>query len=234
MRMCLNKLHDIGITVAAIVCDGPSSNLKMIEELGVRMESPATMKTTFKHPAEVDGEVAVILDACHMLKPVRNYLASGTEMKDDTGGIVTWRYIVELHKVQLKEGLRLGNKLKGAHVDWSKAKMKVDLAAQTLSASVADAIECCDRDLKLPQFAGSAATVRFIRIIDRVFDVLNSRNPCANSYKAPLRGSNQNFWEPFLEEARLYLIRLKDAKTGKIHLDNTLSNAQCDGLFLLS
>ena len=78
-----------------------------------------------------------------------------------------------------------------------------------------DAIEFCDRDLKLPLFAGSSATVEFIRLINRIFDVLNSRNPCARGWKAPLRPSSQTTWEPFLEEARLYLIRLEDAVSGE-------------------
>ena len=217
MRMFLDKLHDIGITVAAIVCDAPAGNLKMIKDLGVSIESPATMTTTFRHPAGVGGRVAVVLDACHMLKLVRNYLASGTEMRDQKGGLIQWKFIAELHKLQAAEGLRLGNKLKGAHIDWTKSKMKMNLAAQTLSASVADAIEFCDKGVRLPQFAGSAATVGFIRIIDRLFDLLNSRNPCAKSQKAPLRTTNMRFWEPFLEDARRYIIRLKDARTGDIY-----------------
>jgi hypothetical protein len=60
--------------------------------------------------------------------------------------------------------------------------MKVNLAAQTFSASVADAIEFCTTNLNLKQFDGSDATVRFIRIIDRLFDLLNSRNPFAKGY----------------------------------------------------
>ncbi len=73
--------------------------------------------------------------------------------------------------------------------------MKVNLAAQTLSSSVADAIEYCTNTLKLPQFQGSEATVQFIRTFDHLFDVLNSHNPCAKGYKAALRKSNKETWE---------------------------------------
>jgi hypothetical protein len=38
-------------------------------------------------------------------------------------------------------GLNLANKLTASHVDWKKNIMKVKLAAQTLSSSVADALE---------------------------------------------------------------------------------------------
>ena len=50
--------------------------------------------------------------------------------------------------------------------------MNVKLAAQTLSSSVADAIEFMD-EIGHPSFLGSASTVAFIRKIDRIFDLLN-------------------------------------------------------------
>jgi pyruvate carboxylase len=103
------------------------------------------------------------------------------------GGKICWEYIVELQKLQDEEGFRLGNKLKFAHIKWQQQKMKVDLAAQSLSSSVTDAIGYCTNVLKLPQFKVSEATVKFIRTIDHLFDILNSRNPCAKCFKAPLR-----------------------------------------------
>lgn len=44
--------------------------------------------------------------------------------------------------------------------------MKVKLAAQTMSASVADAIDLC-RQMPLRDFGGSEATVDFIKKINR-------------------------------------------------------------------
>ena len=64
--------------------------------------------------------------------------------------------------------------------------MKVNLTAQTMSSSVADAIEFCDT-LRMPQFKGSEATGIFIRIFDVLFDVLNSGNPFGKGYKSPMR-----------------------------------------------
>ena len=55
--------------------------------------------------------------------------------------IHSWAFINELHKLQEQEGLRLREKLKAAHVNWKKQKMKVNLVAQGLRSSVADAIE---------------------------------------------------------------------------------------------
>ena len=72
-----------------------------------------------------------------------------------TGGKINWQHIQQLYKLLETEGIRLANKLKAAHVNWHKAKMKANLAAQTLSASMTDALqEFCDVELKLPQFSG--------------------------------------------------------------------------------
>ena len=95
------------------------------------------------------------------------------------------------------------------HIHWKSQKMKVDLAAQTLSASVADALEYCEGKLKLPQFQGCGPTVTFIRVFDHLFDVLNSRNPLAKNFKAPIRKSNYQYTKTFLDEAREYIKDLK-------------------------
>jgi hypothetical protein len=73
--------------------------------------------------------------------------------------------------------------------------MKVNIAAQTLSASVADAIDFC-RSLNLKGFEDSEDTTEFIRIVDTWFDILNSRNPHGRGNKAPMKTSNRHIWEP--------------------------------------
>ena len=89
--------------------------------------------------------------------------------------------------------------------------MKVNLAAQTISASVEDAIEFCDLVLEIPAFHDSAPTVKFIRIFDHLFDIFNSRNPYGKHYKSPLRESNKHAWQPFLTEAMQYISTLTDS-----------------------
>ena len=61
---------------------------------------------------------------------------------------------MELQKIQESEGLHLANKLKLKHIRWKQQKMKVNLAAQALSSSVADAIQYSSSQLNLPQFIG--------------------------------------------------------------------------------
>ena len=75
-----------------------------------------------------------------MLKLARNALAEIGTFIAQNGKEIKWVYTDYLHQLQQREGLRLGNRLTAAHLAWHKQKMKVNLAAQTLSDSVADAL----------------------------------------------------------------------------------------------
>ena len=207
---CLLKLHDIGVVISSVTCDGPSCNFAMFASLGVELKPP-DIKAYFPHPADSSSKVFMVLDACHMLKLVRNCLASYGILKDWNVDKVNWNYNEQLHKLQESEGLTLGNKMRSANIQWIKQKMKVNLAAQTLSSSVVDAIQFCSEYLTLSQFKGCEATVSFLRMIDRLFDILNSRNPFGKGYKAPLRPANESSWHPFLDKATAYLLSLKNA-----------------------
>ena len=209
ISVCLQRLWDTGVQAVSVTCDGPSCHFTMMKELGASL-SLEHMDPAFPHPVNSDEKVSVILDVCHMLKLVRNTFAAGGVLVDRSGGRILWQYVKDLNKLQQKEGLRLANKLKASHINWHQQKMKVNIAAQSLSSSVADAIEYCANVLKLPQFQNSEATVSFIRMFDHLFDILNSRNPFARGYKSALRISNKCVWNPFLNEAYSYIAGLKE------------------------
>ena len=140
-----------------------------------------------------------------MMTLVKNTMSGWKILKDKDGSIIEWKFIQELHELQEKEGLRLANKLRSLHVYWKPAKIKVNLAAQTLSSSVADALEYCEDKLhEMPQFNGFGPAVKYICVFDRLFDVLNSRNSRANSFKAPIRKTNYEFVKKFLDDACEY------------------------------
>ncbi|XP_059911526.1 uncharacterized protein LOC132460693 [Gadus macrocephalus] len=106
-------------------------------------------------------EVFVIMDACHMLKLARNMLESYRTINSGSGRI-EWKHIVELNNVQKKAGLHAANKLTDTHVSFNNQKMKVFLAAQTLSNSVAVALRTL-KDLGYEQFNDCEATVEFLQ-----------------------------------------------------------------------
>ena len=72
--------------------------------------------------------------------------------------------------------------------------MNVKLAAQTLSSSVATAIDFLRTEAQLPEFYGSEHTTKFICMIDMAFDMLNSRNPHSKGYKSPVTRENIKLW----------------------------------------
>ena len=215
---CLERLYHVGVKVISFTCDGPSSHITMLRHLGAQLDDSA-LEPSFPHPSDPSVKVNVFLDVCHMLKLVRNTFADGNILIDGEGGTINWKHIVDLHSLQENEGLRLANKLKSSHISWERQKMKVNLAAQCISSSVADALDFCCSHLKLAQFQDSQATSKFLRIFDRLFDILNSRNPFANNFKAPLRRSNFGYIDNFLTMAFSYIMELKD-KAGKRVLES--------------
>lgn len=87
-----------------MTCDGPSCHFTMPKELGACY--PGQLQTYFPYPCDSTPRVDVLLDVCHMLKLVRNTFGTGEILIDDNGNKIMWQYLVELEKLQEKEGLR--------------------------------------------------------------------------------------------------------------------------------
>ena len=211
VKECIIKASNIGLSVLSVVADGSSVNLRAAVLLWCSFDVK-TMRTWFPHPYRTSDKIYWICDASHMLKLMRNLLAEYEILARTTGEStekIRWFYIQELHKLQMKDSLILANILSGRHVHYRNLIMKVNIAAQTMSSSVATALDFLRDDMKLPQFKGSEATCHFIRIIDRLFDTLNSKNPFAKGFKSPLRKENKMHWDPFLRYAKDYLLTLK-------------------------
>ena len=145
-----------------------------------------------------------MLDACHMVKLARNALAQVKVMMDADGHCIKWNHITLLHDVQKKEGLNFANKIGVRHIDFVNQKMKVNLAAQVLSSSVADAIQFL-MDSGVPGFEDAKGTILFIKKIDQIFDLLNSRTPFANGWKRPLSFGWMEDWSNAIDDTITYL-----------------------------
>lgn len=164
----LIALHERGFIVQCITMDGHATNVAMCHLFGchlklARSEEISSFNTSFPHPA-TGFEIFVIFDACHMLKLVRNMFEAYRVLTNPDGKI-KWEDITNLHLEQVKAGLHAANKLSDKHVNFHNQKMKVSLAAQTLSLSVASALQFmsnsgCDK------FQDCHGTVRFIQVGD--------------------------------------------------------------------
>lgn len=217
VNQCLSKLFSVGINVCSLTFDGAASNLAMASKLGCSFDSN-NFKTSFSHPVSKEP-VVIFLDPCHMLKLVRNTIADKKSLVDDNNEFVNFEYFERLHKLQESEGLHLGNKLRASHMAWFKKKMNVKLAAQLLSESVATSLEFCLKE-NIPGFEGCSATINFVRLINDLFDMFNSRNLHAYGFKRPLQVSNYKEYYNFLKTARSYLTNLKESVNGKLMTDS--------------
>ena len=79
---------------------------------------------------------------------MRNCLREYGVLFDSDGLPIKWSFIKGLHDQQLHDNLSLANKLSARYIDLTKNEMSVKLAAETLSTSVADAIEYLREDKK--------------------------------------------------------------------------------------
>ncbi len=213
----LDSAVESGLNVQKITCDGTSTNFSTMRKFGCELG---------KTLDDLDGEFTYkgntylfTPDMPHMLKLSRNALNDMKTFTDADGNKIEWRFIEQLHEEQQKDGLKYGgNKLSKEHVQYHRHKMNVRLAAQTLSSSVADAIEYFQISGD-PAFQGADATIKFIRIIDRLFDLLNSRNKFGKGFKSPMHLGNFSVRSSVIDESIEYLVGLKDSD-GKSLLKN--------------
>ncbi|KYN22497.1 THAP domain-containing protein 9 [Trachymyrmex cornetzi] len=203
---------EVQISVRSITCDGDSVNCSVFRELGcnIFVDNFADLENSFPHPT-LNYNVRILLDACHMLKLCRNALAD-YGIFNSVDGQIKWSYIRNLHNVQQQLTFKFKNRLNAQCVEWWQNKMKVRYAAHTLSASVANAIKFLKK-VGLKEFQDCDVTVKFIEIIDWLFDVLNSRNPFGKGFKQPLTKNRLTYLKEVIPEKINYLFNL-EAKDG--------------------
>ena len=203
----LGKQHSLAIR--GITMDGTSTNFSAMRKFGCKLgKSLESINGEFTFE-DYDYPLYFVPDPPHMLKLGRNTLAELKVLMDPDGEKIEWKYIQLLHDAQVIEGLKYGNKLSSLHINYQRHKMNVKLAAQTLSSSVADAIEFM-HNADHPFFKNAMPTVNFIRKIDRLFDFLNSRNPHGKGFKAPVRNIDTALTSHVVESSVNYIGNLTD------------------------
>lgn len=74
-----------------------------------------------------------------------------------------------------KSDFNLTHKLTSRHVDFKNKKMNVRLAVQTLSDSTANSLQFLVEQ-NVPGFSNAEGTIKFIRIWNSTFDIMNTQN----------------------------------------------------------
>lgn len=76
----ISLLHNIGISIEEIVCDGASTNKKVWSELGIVGTQNET-KHYFEHPLIPKKKVYAFSDFIHLFKCVRNRLYNNKHLR---------------------------------------------------------------------------------------------------------------------------------------------------------
>lgn len=160
VKTLLTLTAEKGIRIRNITCDGAAANQAMLTALGCSLD-PTNPKPYFQHPTMAHN-VYGTLDICHMIKLARNALAEYGAFHCSDSQRICWQYFSNLSSLQDSIGLHFGTKITSQHMNWRKQKMKVRLAAQVFSRSVADAL-CYLADCKEDGFLECHATIEFIR-----------------------------------------------------------------------
>lgn len=81
------------------------------------------------------------------VKLVRNLFGDLKIIVDGSNRLIKWQYIIDLNNLQ--QELHLNNKLRSAHIQYQKQKMKIHLVTQLFSTFVAEALTICKEYLRL-------------------------------------------------------------------------------------
>lgn len=184
------KVTKVGIKIVSITFDGYATNAPMCNLMGASLKiDPKTFRPFFFN--SLNGEKNYIfMDPCHMLKLLRNLLGKLKVIHLQNGEKIEWRYIVSLYEYSKEFALNT-HRLSRKHINWERSCMNVRLATQTFSDSVADSIQFL-MDNKHPDFVGAGPTIKFIRIINKIFDIFNAKGTKAeNIFKRAVNPENK-------------------------------------------
>ena len=161
----VEKLMSIGLRVGVVVCDQGCTNQQMFRLFGVSIDNPYSYICGM--------QIVFMYDTPHLLKSIRNNLVKHDFVIDHR--TVRWKYIVSFCESDAKRHIRMAPRLTKTHTDQSPfSSMRVNLAAQIFSHTVAAGL-CCYIDLGIITDAEAVHTADFLKLVDGLFDVFNSR-----------------------------------------------------------
>lgn len=208
----LEAVTNTGVQIKVITFDGYATNIPMCEMLGADLqEHSPDFHTFFVNPYN-NEKVFIMLDPCHMIKLVRNTLANkGTLYNEDK---IEWRYLVALTQFSKSHNFQT-HKMNKKHLQWVRNQMNVRLAVQTMSNSVAQSLQVLMEEGH-PDFAGAGPTIEFVRLMNCLFDVFNTKSLLdKNIFKKALHSENKRIVFDFLEKSLRYLKGLKISQIDK-------------------
>lgn len=201
----VKKTENTGARLISLTGDGIITNITTAEILGAKFNED---KPYFYSPTYPQQKIYIILDPPHMLKLVRKHFCLDKIYHDNQ--LVDWNLIRILVEKQTTDNFSLCNKLTKQHINWHQNPMNVKLAAQTISKSVADALQQLCED-GFDDFKNSETTVGFLRRFDEGFDILNvcEKRQTDHGPKQALSASSANYIFSFGDAFKQYIKHLE-------------------------
>ena len=209
LRQAIFKLNGTGAVVTNLVMDNCPVNYSSYRSLGCTFSKKYDNLNTATDLTNIQGKhVLAMFDPPHLIKLIRNALGHWNTIIDWNNQLVNWNHIVQLHNYQIKNGFKLANKLSKKHIEFKKNSMKVKLATQTISRSVAAALLTM-KDSNDNNFAKVQPTIDYLLCFDELFDVMNSHSLSNQFSKAPLQPKNEKQWNSLFTRCSSYICNLK-------------------------
>lgn len=207
-----------------VTFDGYANNFAACRILGASFKL-SDLRPYFLNPID-DTKIHITCDACHMIKLVRNCLASEKRISDGTGELIEWRYFLNLENCRINDHF-VTHKMTKKHTQWFRNKMNVKLAVQVLSNSVSKSMKyLAEHNFK--RFQNSEATSKFSKIFNDVFDIFNSKKPGSkNIFKNPICVASASTIFAALNETSEYIAKLE------LHGKNILKSGKRTGKHFL-
>ncbi|XP_003414163.2 DNA transposase THAP9 isoform X2 [Loxodonta africana] len=212
LRLTIGKLSDIGITVLAVTSDATAHSVQMAKALGIHIDGD-NIKCTFQHPSSSGQQIAYFFDSCHLLRLIRNAFQHFQSIQF-INGTAHWQHLVDLVALEEQE-LSSMERIPSALPNLKNHVLKMNCAAQIFSESVASALECL-LSIGLPPFQNCIGTIHFLRLINNLFDVFNSRNRYGKELKGPLLPETYSKINHVLIEAKTIFVTLSDTNNNQI------------------
>lgn len=206
IKEILREVTEVGVRITNITFDGDPANFAACSLLGASF-SPLNLKPYFLNPVN-RKKVYIILDACHILKLIRNCLGHELVLQDDNNDSIKWCYFDNLEKYRVERNF-VTHKITKKHIEWYRSKMTVKYAAELFSKSVSDSLNYLNNQ-KCNGFENCEATARFTRIMNDLFDIFNSIDSSSKTiFKETIKQSSANAVFAFLDQTSTYLRSLK-------------------------
>ena len=193
LKACIDSIIDCGLIPKLVVSDQGPSNRGCTKNLGITIDKPYFI---YK-----GNTIFFMYDSPHLIKSIRNGLETGYLFK---GKKVSMGIIKKFYEIKNRSLYPLATKLTKNHFDLkSFTKMRVNLACQILSNSVAMGIETlCIINNDLGEDA--KYTGQFCKFFNDFFDIFNSDNKTNdNIYKNSF--VNNETSHTFINEAKIIL-----------------------------